>query len=187
MKNKAVILGPLAVACLLSLCPVNANAFSVWAVEGGAPATSNTFDNPLVLAPGVHTVDLFFSTEGDVSWGWDFLLDVIGEGTVSNARGGDIKGGLGISNANGGRRQTGGDPALDLVTSSMLFFTFDVDAAPGAILRIANGSRYTSGTTFQSEAIDAASLVAIQVVPVPAAAWLFLSGIGILGRKALRK
>ena len=49
MKYKKITANCLAVALFFGLFSMNANAFSVWAVEGGAAGTSNSAGNPLVL------------------------------------------------------------------------------------------------------------------------------------------
>lgn len=169
---------------LLGLFSVNANALTVWAVESGELASSNTAGSSLVLSPGTSTIDLYFDTEGDISWGWDILLDVTGTGTISGVTGGDINGGLGTAQADGGWRQLGGDFATDLNAASVLMFTFDFDAVAGTVLSIGAGSSYTSGTSFQSELITGGDLVTISAVPLPAAAWLFVSGLAVLGIRA---
>ncbi len=187
MKHKKITAISLAGALLLGLFSMSANAFTVWAVEGGASSTSNIAGNPLVLSPGASTIDLYFDTEGDVSWGWSILLEVTGLGTVSGVTGGDINGGLGSPQPDGGWHQFGGDFLTDLNSSSVLMFSFDFDAAPGAILSIGSGSTYGSGTTFMDELIPMGDLVRISAVPLPAAAWLLLSGLGVFGFSARRK
>lgn len=190
MSHKRKNAVSLVFALVLGLFSMNANAFSVWAVESGALSSSNSAGNPLVLSPGVNTIDLYFDTEGDVSWGWDIVLDVIGTGTVSSVTGGDINGGLGTSQVDGGWRQIGGNVAVDLITSAELMFTFSFDALAGTVLSIGSGSTYSSGTTYSAESITLGDLVIISAgtpVPLPAAAWLFISGIGFFGFAAKRK
>jgi hypothetical protein len=190
MSHKKINAISLVCALLLGLYSLNANAFSVWAVEGGALSTSNSAGNELVLSPGVNSIDLYFDTEGDISWGWDIILEVIGTGTVTNPSGGDINGGLSTPLASGGLRQLGGNPGVDLNSSSILMFSFDFDAIAGTVLSIGPGSTYFSGTLFDNVAITLGDLVTIEAatpVPLPAAAWLLFSGIGFLGFAAKRK
>ena len=158
------------------LFSASASAFSVWAVNGGASSSSNSAGSTLDIAPGTGTpIDLYFDTEGDISWGWDITLEVSGVGTVSGVTGGDINGGLGTAQSDGGWRQLGGNAAVDLVGSSVLMFSFLFDASPGAMLSIGNASNYTSGNTFGSEAITPNVLVS--AVPLPTAVWLLGSGL----------
>jgi hypothetical protein len=187
MNNKFTRLHILVPALLLGVFSATANAFSVWAVESGDLSSSNIAGTPLVLSPGTNSIDLFLDTEGDISWGWDILLDITGTGSISGVTGGDINGGLGAAQADGGWRQLGGDFATDLNASSVLMFTFSFDASPGALLSIGAGSSYTSGSTFQSELITGGDLVMISAVPLPAAVWLFISGLAVLGIKLSRK
>ncbi len=168
-------------ALLFAGFSLNANAFTVWAVNSGELSSSNTAGNPLNVIEGTNSIDLFFDTEGDISWGWDILLEITdGSGTVSAVNGGDIKGGLGNSQPDGGWRQLGGDPAVDLNSPAVLMFSFTFEVGPNAVLSIGTGSTYTSGSTFQSEPVAPADLVQA-VVPLPAAGCLFLSGLGLLG------
>jgi hypothetical protein len=181
MKKRNISIITLVGALLLGLFSINANAFTVWAVEGGASASSNSAGNPLVLSAGSHTIDLYFDTEGDISWSWDILLEVTGVGTVSGVTGGDINGGLGIPRSGGGWQQLGGNFAVDLNDSAVLMFSFVFDADPGAVLSIGAGSNYTSGITWEGELIAGGDLVTISAIPLPAALWLLVSGIGFLG------
>jgi hypothetical protein len=190
MGNKKINAICFACALLFGLFSANANAFTVWAVEGGALSSSNTAGTPLVLSPGANTIDLYFDTEVDISIGWDILLEVNGVGNVSGVTGGDINGRLGTPEADGGWFQSGGNPFVDINSPSVLMFSFDFDALAGTILSIGAGSIYTSGITYTSEDITLGDLVTISggtPVPLPAAAWLLFSGIGFLGFAAKRK
>ncbi|MCP4994322.1 MAG: hypothetical protein GY934_11140 [Gammaproteobacteria bacterium] len=186
MKKRNITAICLAGALFSGLFSVSANAFTVWAVDGGAASSSNTAGNPLDLSPGISSIDLYFDTEGDISWGWNLLLDVTGVGTVSGVTGGDINGRLGVPQSDGGWQQLGGDLSVDLNASSVLMFSFDFDAAPGALLSVGAGSIYSNGITFQSELITGGDLITVSAIPLPAAAWLFLGGMGFLGFTARR-
>ena len=176
----------LTVALLFGLFSSSAGAFSVWAVDSGADSSTNSPGNVLMVLPGTSSIDLYFDTEGDISWGWDILLDVTGVGTVSGVTGGDNLG-FGVSQPDGGWQQQGGDPFTDLISSSTLMFSFDFDAESGAVISIGDGSIYTSGGIFDSVAITAGDLVSVSAIPLPAAAWLFLSGMGVLGFTARKR
>ncbi len=180
-KHKKVTAISLVGLLFLALFSVNANAFTVWAVNAGDDSTFNNAGNALVASSGVNAIDLYFDTEGDISWNWDISLEVTGTGNVSGVQGGDINGGFGIQLTNGGWQQLGGNVAVSLNSPSVKMFSFVFDADPGAVLSIGAGSNYTSGTTFGSELITAGDLVTVSAVPLPAAIWLFIGGAGFIG------
>lgn len=159
------------------------SAFTVWAVDGGADAASNQSGNVLYVAPGSQIIDLYFDTEGDISWGWDIALEVAGVGLISGLNGGDINGGFGTPTVNG-YHQIGGDAGADVNGGPFLLFSFFYDSAVGTVTSLANSSNYTSGMSFSSEAIASADLVQT-VVPVPGSMWLMLSA--LLSVMGLRK
>lgn len=170
-------------ASILLIFSSPASAFSVWAVEGGSLASSNSAGSVLNIAPGLNQIDLYFSTDGDISWGWDITLDLTGSGTIFNVAGGDINGGLGTALANG-YQQLGGDPAVDLVAAGQLLFSFSYDSLAGSLLSLTSDSSYTSGNTFSTEMLTAAPLIlttASTTVPLPAASWLLLTCFASLG------
>ena len=163
------------VALLFSISQ-QVSAFAVWAVEGGSSSTSNQSGNILTVGPGSQTIDLYFDTEDDISWGWDVMLDVNGSALVSDVNGGDINGGLGTPMLNG-FRQLGGNVSTDLLGGPFLLFSFVYDASMGSVLSLADGSSYTSGTSFSTTVINSVDLVQAAAVPLPGAIWLMFSGL----------
>ena len=148
----------------------------MWAVESGADASSNSAGNILTLGEGLKSLDLYFDTDGDISWGWDITLSVAGTGFISSLAGGDINGSIGTPTADG-FQQLGGDFSVDLNGGPLLLFSFVYDSLEGALLSIASGSNYTSGTSFETETIAPVTLVQTTAVPLPAASWLMFSGL----------
>lgn len=149
---------------------------SVWVVESEQNPFVNSQDS-LALSAGTNSLDLYYDVEGDTSYGYDLMLDITGTGNISNVGGGDAE----LGNIFGsGWRQFGGD-IYGESSSSVLGFSFDFTADAGSLLSI-------SGTYTNSDFIDAAILssnlatVSVSAVPVPAAVWLFGSGlIGLIG------
>ena len=164
----------------LILLSTSSQAMSVWVVESGV----NPFNNAqatLNLSAGTTTLDLYYDVEGDISYGYDFILDVIGSGGISNVGGGDSD--LG-SSFGSGWRQFGGD-IYGEIGSSVLGFSFDFTADTGTSLLI-SGS-YTD-SNFIDAPITSATLATVSAVPVPAAVWLFGSGlIGLVGMARRKK
>ncbi|RDH81017.1 MAG: hypothetical protein DIZ80_12905 [endosymbiont of Galathealinum brachiosum] len=156
-------------AMLLIMGSASTQAMNVWVVESGAnPFLSS--QNTLSLSAGTTSLDLYYDVEGDTSYGYDFIMDITGSGSISNVGGGDSDLGDVFGN---GWRQFGGD-IYGEVGSSVLGFSFDFTAAEGASLLIAG--TYTDGN-FDDTAINASTLAAVSPVPVPAAVWLFGSGL----------
>ena len=168
------IIASFAVAVFLSFTH-QVSAFTVWAVDGGADPATNQSGNVLYVAPGSQTIDLYFDTESDISWGWDITLELAGTGLISGLNGGDINGGFGTPTANG-YHQLGGNAASDVSGGPFLLFSFFYDSAAGAVTSLVNGSSYTSGTTFSSAAIGSVNLVQT-VVPLPGSVWFMLSAL----------
>ena len=166
----------LSVVGLFCFQSVTASAFSVWAVNGGDDPSQNSAGNILQLNSGSHTIDLYFDTGGDVSWGWDVSLLVSESGLITNVSGGDINGGFG-SPLFDGYRQLGGDATQDVNGGPFLMFSFDA-LLGNEIISIVNSS-YTSGSSYQSEPITSATLVSTSV-PLTSASWLLLSALGTL-------
>lgn len=162
-----------------SLHSFNVSAFAVWAVESGASANTNSAGSILLVSPGLNELDLYFDTQSDISIGWDVLLSVSGTGTVGNLIGGDINNGLGVSIGDDSYRQLGGNPLVDLSSSSQLLFSLSFFAEQGGSLKLMAPSNFTSGITFTTIGIDDVILAATPV-PVPASAWLLLSSMGLL-------
>lgn len=147
-------------------------AMTVWVVESGQDPFANA-QSTLVLSAGATTLDLYYDVEGDTSYGYDFKLDIVGGGSIANVGGGDSDLGNATST---GWRQFGGD-VFGVTGSSVLGFSFDFTAAAGASLLV-DGTYTDSG--FSDAAILPSTLAT--VVPVPAAVWLFGSGLtGLIG------
>lgn len=161
---------------LLILSSAPSHAMTVWVVESGQNPFSNS-QGTLSVSAGATTLDLYYDTEGDTSYGYDFLLDIAGTGNITNVGGGDS--GLGDIFGSGWR-QFGGD-VFGETGSSVLGFSFDFTANAGTSLFI-SGS-YTD-SNFLDAPISSSTLavVSVSAVPVPAAVWLFASGlIGLFG------
>ena len=166
----------LPLVCLFCFQSVSASAFSVWAVNSGDDPSQNSAGNILQLDSGSHTIDLYFDTGGDVSWGWDVSLLASESGLITNVSGGDINGGFGLPLLDG-YRQLGGDASQDLNGGPFLMFSFDA-LLGNEIISIVNSS-FTSGSSFQSESITSATIVSTSV-PLSSASWLLLSALGTL-------
>ncbi len=162
---------------MLLICSSLSQAMNVWVVESGQDAFSSS-QNTLTLSAGTTTLDLYYDVAGDISYGYDFILDIVGGGSISNVWGGDSD----LGNAYGsGWRQFGGD-IYGETGSSVLGFTFDFTANAGSTLLI-SGS-YTDAD-FLDAPVTSATLATVQPVPVPAAVWLF--GSGLIGLGAMLK
>jgi len=159
---------------MLIMGSASSQAMTVWVVESGLNPFSNA-QGTLDLSAGTTTLDLYYDVAGDVSYGYDFMLDITGIGSISNVGGGDAD----LGNAFGsGWRQLGGD-FYGETGSSVLGFSFDFTADAGASLLI-SGTYTDSG--FIDAPVSSATLATVSTVPVPAAVWLFGSGlIGLVG------
>lgn len=164
------------IGIMLLLCSASSHAMSIWIVENGQDAFSNS-QGVLTLSEGMNSLDLYYDVEGDTSYGYDFYLYTSGSGTISNVTGGDSD----LGNAFGsGWRQFGGS-LYGEEGNSVLAFSFDFFAEAGTSLLI-SGS-YTDAN-FLDTTISESTLgvTTVSDVPVPAAAWLFTSGlIGLAG------
>jgi len=156
---------------MLIVSSMSSQAMSVWVVESGQNPFAAS-QGTLVLSAGTTSLDLYYDVEGDTSYGYDFILDITGTGSISSVGGGDSDLGSAFGS---GWRQTGGD-IYGEIGNSVLGFSFDFTAAAGASLLI--GGTYTDGN-FDDTAVNAATLATVPVsaVPVPAAVWLFASGL----------
>lgn len=171
-------------ALLISLSSISASAFSVWAVDGGADPSENSAGNPLNIEYGVsQSVDLYFDTGGDTSWGWDISLLSNNSDPIFNVSGGDINGGLGTVLVDG-YRQLGGNPAQDVIGGPFLLFSFETLLSDQNSQISAIGT-YTSGTSFLSEDILAGEVVS--AVPLPGAFLYMISGISCIFSLRLSK
>ena len=158
----------------LIMCSASSQAMTVWAVESGQDAYSNA-QGTLTLSAGITTLDLYYDVGTDISYGYDFILDIIGTGSIANVGGGDSDLGDVFGS---GWRQFGGD-IYGETGSSVLAFSFDFTADAGTSLLV-SGS-YTD-SNFLDAPILLSTLATVSAVPVPAAAWLFGSGlIGLIG------
>ena len=166
----------LSVVCLFYFLSVSASAFSVWAVNSGDDPAQNSAGNVLQLDSGSHSIDLYFDTGGDVSWGWDVSLLTSDSGLITNVLGGDINGGLGTPLFDG-YRQLGGDASQDINGGPILMFSFDALLGVETVSIVS--STFTSGSTFQSEPIASTTLIST-AIPLTSASWLMLSALGAL-------
>ena len=77
-----------------------------------------------------------------------------------------------------------GNVSTDLLGGPFLLFSFVYDASMGSVLSLADGSSYTSGTSFSTTVINSVDLVQAAAVPLPGAIWLMLSGlVALVGLK----
>jgi len=163
----------------LILGSTTSQAMSIWVVESGLNPFANTQES-LTLSAGTTTLDLYYDVEGDTSYGYDFILDITGTGSISNVAGGDSD----LGDVFGtGWRQFGGD-IYGETGDSVLAFTFDFTADAGASLLVSG--TYTDGN-FLDTPVSPAELATVSAVPVPAAVWLFASGLIGLAGVAKRK
>jgi len=169
---------------MLIIGSASSQAMTIWAVESGQNPFSNS-QGTLALYAGTTTLDLYYDVGADTSYGYDFTLDINGTGSITNVGGGDS----GLGNIFGtGWRQLGGS-IYGETGSSVLAFSFDFTADAGTSLLI-SGS-YTD-SNFLDALISSSTLATVSaapaVVPVPAAVWLFGSGllglVGVAKRKA---
>jgi len=166
-------------ALIISAFSQQASAFVVWAVDAGASANTNSAGNILTLSPGTNIIDLYFDTEGDVSWGWDISLEVTGDSasSITNVAGGDINNGLGNQTANGWQ-QLGGDPSADLNGGPFLLLSLTFESSEGDLLSLLPTSKYTRGGTFESVSLSSINLAQATTVPLPSSAWFLFSALG---------
>lgn len=159
---------------MLIMGSASSQAMTIWVVESGANPFSNS-QGVLSLSAGTTALDLYYDVAGDTSYGYDFTLDITGIGSISNVGGGDS----GLGNAFGsGWRQLGGD-IYGETGNSVLGFSFNFTASEGAALYISG--LYTD-SNFMDASISSSNIATVSAVPVPAAAWLFGSGlIGLFG------
>jgi len=165
---------------ILFMYSIASQAMTVWVVESGQGVFSNLQDTLLLSAGTTTTLDLYYDVEGDTSYGYDLSLDIAGDGSISNVGGGDSD--LGDFTASGWR-QFGGD-IYGENGSTVLAFSFDFTAGSDVSL-LASGS-YT-GSSFTDVAITSSTVATVSAVPVPAAVWLFGSGLLGLAGVAKRK
>jgi hypothetical protein len=175
----------LASACAAIILSTSSQAMTVWVVESGQDPLSNSQD-VLALSAGTTTLDLYYDVEGNTSYGYDFILDITGTGSISGVGGGDSDPfGGGIYGS--GWRQTGGD-FLGETGSSVLGFSFNFTAGSDTSLLVSG--TYTDENFLDAPIVSSTlATTSVSTVPVPAAVWLFGSGfiglIGIARRKKL--
>ena len=156
-------------------------AMTAWIVESGDDPFLNS-QGVLELTAGTTSLDLYYGASGgDTIYGYDLILDITGTGSISNVAGGDLE----LDNAYGsGWHVIGGDYIDGEDGSSVLGFSFDFTADAGASLLVSG--LYTD-LNFLDASISSATLANVSAaeispVPVPAAAWLFGSGlVGLIG------
>lgn len=159
---------------MLVMWSVASQSMTVWVVESGQDPFSNS-QATLALSTGTTSLDLYYDTEGDTSYGYDMTLDILGTGSISNITGDNLDSGNTTST---GWRQLGGDFFDGHSGSSILGFSFDFTADIGASLLISG--TYTD-LLFTDAAITSSTLASVAAIPVPAAFWLMLSGLGVFG------
>lgn len=160
---------------MLIIGSASSQAMTIWVVESGQDPLSNS-QGALTLAAGTTALDLYYDVGGDTSYGYDFTLDIDGIGSIANVAGGDSD--LGNIFGTTGWRQLGGS-VFGVTGGSFLAFSFDFTADTGTSLLI-SGS-YTDAS-FLDATISSSTLANVSAVPVPAAVWLFGSGlIGLIG------
>ncbi len=172
-------------AAHLALVSSSATAAVFWAVESGDAANTNTDRSVFNVDPGANSFDIYFDTEGDISYGWDLDFTVAGSGTVSNVTGAFVDPADGVARPNGGYTQIGGNPRGEQ-GSEVLIMSLDFLLEAGSSVTL-SGS-YTD-VNFRDAAVAGTLLVQTPaVVPLPAAAWLFGSALfGLVGFSKNRK
>lgn len=156
-------------AIIIMMSSWSSQAMTVWAVQTGADPFSNS-QGTLSLSGGTTTLDIYYDVAGDTSYGYDFILDIVGTGGISNVGGGDSD----LGSAYGsGWRQFGGS-VYGETGSAVLAFTLDFTGSPGASLYL--GGTFTDGN-FLDAPITSTLLASVSSVPVPAALWLFTPGL----------
>lgn len=158
------------IGCLLLSTSVN--AATIWAVMKGADQGTNSPGSPLMVMPGPLSIDLYMDVLSDTSYGWNFDLNVLGIGTVSNLTGPTVNPAFGSALPNGGRKQIGGDVLGE--TGQFLALSFDFLGEAGAAV-LFSGS--FTNSAFIDEAIAPTTLLEIQAVPLPGAVWLLGSAL----------
>ena len=164
---------------MLIIWSASSQALTVWVVESGQDPFLNS-QNTLILSGGATTLDLYYDVGADISYGYDLILDIVGIGSITNVGGGDS----GLGNFfDTGWRQLGGS-VYGETGSSVLAFSFDFTADIGTSLIV-------SGSYTNADFIDAnlapTTVATASAVPVPAAAWLFGSGLIALGTLVKRR
>lgn len=166
---------------MLVIGSASSQAMTIWAVESGQNPFSSS-QGALTLSAGTTALDIYYDVgTDDISYGYDFTLGINGFGSISNVGGGDSD----LGNIFGtGWRQLGGS-VYGVTDGEILAFSFDFTADAGTSLLI-SGS-YTD-SNFLDAAISSSTLASVSAVPVPAAVWLFGSGlIGLVGLAKRRK
>jgi len=168
------------VGMMLIIGSASSQAMTLWVVESGLNPFSNS-QGVLTLSAGTTALDLYYDVGGDVSYGYDLILGINGTGSIANVSGGDSD--LGDIFGSGWR-QFGGS-VYGETGSSVLAFSFDFTADVGTNLLL-SGS-YTD-SNFLDTSILSSTLASVSAVPIPAAVWLFGSGlIGLVGLAKRRK
>jgi len=153
-----------------------AQAATVWLVEGGNPSNSNVAGSVLSVTPGLSSLDLYMDTQGDTSFGWNFTLNVSGTGLINNVTGAFVDANFGTQLPDGGWAQIGGDFLGE--TGEILVLSFDFSGVDGASIDFSGSF---TNSSFLDETISSQTLLTVvQPIPVPAAVWLFGSALLVL-------
>lgn len=153
-------------------------AATVWAVVSGEAPNSNSPGSALEMGTESVRVDLYMDTLADTSYGWDFTLEVLGAGVISNVAGEFVDPAFGVALPSGGWRQLGGD--LFGQTGEFLVISFDFLGDFGASVEF---SGVFTNSSFNDELLASSTLMqVVQPVPLPGAVWLMASAIlGVVG------
>ena len=171
-------------------------AIDLWAVLSGDNPSANFPGNTLLVSPGTHSIDLYYRARAynkggqefeEVVYNYDIKLLASPGANLYGIKGGDATLGNICDDVNECTwRQLGGDNLGKKPSDGpTLAFTFDFSGNKGDFVEI-KGS-YLSPQIWDDLEFEPFRLVEVQAVPVPAAVWLFGSGLVMLTGVARRK